>query len=333
MLIRDYSLLGHNTFGMDVKAGAYFEYTSKEALRTFLLSSDFEPYRECFLVIGAGSNLLFRKDYDGLVLHSAIRDLDIIEETDDGVLVRVGSGVCWDDFVAWSVERNLHGAENLSGIPGEVGASAVQNIGAYGAEVCQLIERVEALGLDGEERLFSNEECNYGYRDSIFKRELKGKYIITAVTYRLCKQGNLNLSYGNLRERVEGTTVNDVREAVCSLRASKLPDPHTLGNAGSFFKNPVIPRWQYEHLRDVWPSIPCYKVDDENVKVPAGWLIEQCGWKGCALGRAAVHEHQALVLVNLGGATGGEVVSLARHIVEDVHNKFGIEISPEVNVI
>lgn len=333
MLIRDYSLLGHNTFGMDVKAAAYFEYTSVETLRAFLRSAEFEPYRECFLVIGAGSNLLFRKDYDGLVLHSAIRDLDVVEETDDDLLVRVGSGVCWDDFVAWSVERSLHGAENLSGIPGEVGASAVQNIGAYGAEVCQLIERVEALDLDGEKRLFSNEECQYGYRDSIFKRELKGKYIITAVTYRLRKQGELNLSYGNLRERVEETSVDGVREAVCSLRASKLPDPTVLGNAGSFFKNPVIPRWQYEHLRDVWPSIPCYLVDDEKVKVPAGWLIEQCGWKGRSLGRAAVHEQQALVLVNLGGATGDEVVSLARHIVEDVQKKFGIEISPEVNVI
>ena len=333
MFIKDFSLLGHNTFGMDVKAAAYAEFTSVESLRDMLLSADFAPYRDRFLVVGAGSNLLFRKDYDGLVLHSAIRNLDVIAETDDDVLVRVGSGVCWDDFVRWSVECNLHGAENLSAIPGEVGASAVQNIGAYGAEVCQLIERVEALDLDGLLRVFTNEECQYGYRDSLFKRELRGKYIITAVTYRLHKWGELNLAYGNLRERVRGTTVSDVREAVCALRASKLPDPGVLGNAGSFFKNPVVSRWQYEHLRDVWPSIPCYKIDEEHVKVPAGWLIEQCGWKGRALGRAAVHEHQALVLVNLGGAKGEEVVRLAQQIVADVYSKFGIEISPEVNVI
>lgn len=333
MLKRDYSLLGHNTFGMDVKAAAYVEYASVEELRSLLRSADFVPYRENFLVIGAGSNLLFQGDFDGLILHSTICEKAVVEETDEAVWVRVGSGVCWDDFVAWSVERDLHGAENLSAIPGEVGASAVQNIGAYGAEVCQLIERVEALDLDGQERIFTNEECRYGYRDSIFKRALKGKYVITYVTYRLQKQGELNLSYGNLRERMKGNTVRDVREAVCAMRASKLPDPALLGNAGSFFKNPVIPRWQYDHLRDVYPSIPCYSVDDEQVKVPAGWLIEQCGWKGRTLGRVAVHEHQALVLVNRGGATGDEVVALAANIVGDVQRKFGIEISPEVNII
>ena len=333
MLNKDYSLLGHNTFGMDVRAAAYVEFASEEELRALLCSADFVPYRENFLVIGAGSNLLFQGDYDGLILHSTISDREVVEETDESVLVRVGSGVVWDDFVAWSVEHGLHGAENLSAIPGEVGASAVQNIGAYGAEVCQLIERVEALGLDGAKRSFTNDECRYGYRDSIFKRELKGQYIITHVVYRLRKQGELNLAYGNLRERTEGDTVGDVREAVRALRASKLPDPAVMGNAGSFFKNPVIPRWQYDHLRDVYPSIPCYPVDDERVKVPAGWLIEQCGWKGRALGRAAVHEHQALVLVNRGGATGNEIAALAARIVEDVMRKFGIEISPEVNYI
>ena len=318
---------------MDVKAAAYFEFTSEEELRAFLRSPGFEPFRNRFLVIGAGSNLLFRGDYDGLVMHSAIRSLEVVEETEESLLVRVGSGVIWDDLVQWSVERSLHGAENLSAIPGEVGASAVQNIGAYGAEVCQLIERVRALDLNGEERVFTNQECDYGYRDSIFKRELKGQYIITSVDYRLQKQGELNLSYGNLRERVSEASVQGVRDSVRNLRATKLPDPAVTGNAGSFFKNPVIPRWQYEHLRDVWPSIPCYPVDEEHVKVPAGWLIEQCGWKGRALGRAAVHEHQALVLVNLGGATGEEVVRLAETIARDVERKFGIAISPEVNVI
>lgn len=335
MLNKDYSLARHNTFGMDVHAAAWAEFASEESLRELLLSPEFVPWRERFLVIGSGSNLLFCGDYDGLVLHSAIRGICVVGETDDDVLVRVGSGVLWDDFVAWAVSRHYYGAENLSAIPGEVGASAVQNIGAYGAEVCQLIESVSALDLDGVPHVFTNAQCRYGYRDSIFKHEWKGRYVITSVTYRLQKHGMLNLSYGNLREHLpEGSaTPADVREAVCAVRARKLPDPAVTGNAGSFFKNPVIPRWQYDHLRDVWPSMPSYDVDDAHVKVPAGWLIEQCGWKGRALGRAAVHEHQALVLVNLGGATGDEVVNLARHIVQDVRQKFGIEISPEVNVI
>ena len=262
MLNKDYSLLGRNTFGMDVRAAAYAEFASEEELRELLLSPEFEPYKNRFLVIGAGSNLLFRGDYEGLILHSTICERESVEETDESVLVRVGSGVVWDDFVAWSVEHGLHGAENLSAIPGEVGASAVQNIGAYGAEVCQLIESVEALSLEGQKRIFTNAECQYDYRDSIFKRELKGKYVITHVVYRLHKQGELNLAYGNLRERTEGDKVCDVREAVRALRASKLPDPAVTGNAGSFFKNPVIPRWQYDHLRDIYPSIPCYPVDE-----------------------------------------------------------------------
>lgn len=335
MLNKDYSLARHNTFGMDVHASAWAEFASEEALRALLLSPDFVPWRERFMVIGSGSNLLFCGDYDGLVLHSAIRGIRVVEETADDVLACAGSGVLWDDFVAWAVGQGYYGAENLSAIPGEVGASAVQNIGAYGAEVCQLIECVSVLDLDGGRHVFTNAECRYGYRDSIFKNEWKGRYVITSVTYRLHKQGTLNLSYGNLRERLPegGATLSGVREAVCAVRAAKLPDPAVMGNAGSFFKNPVIARWQYDHLRDVWPSMPSYPVDDEHVKVPAGWLIEQCGWKGRALGRAAVHEHQALVLVNLGGATGDEVVGLARHIVADVRQKFGIEISPEVNVI
>jgi len=334
-LNKDYSLVGHNTFGMSVKAAAWAEFASVDELRDVLLSPEFVPYRERFLVIGSGSNLLFCADYDGLVLHSTMRGIEVVDDTEDSVLVRAGAGVLWDDFVAWAVGREYYGAENLSAIPGEVGASAVQNIGAYGAEVSQLIESVHTLDVDGKERTFSNEECCYGYRDSIFKRELKGQYIVTAVDYRLKKQGTLNLSYGNLRERIpEGMeTLEAVRKAVCDVRASKLPDPAVMGNAGSFFKNPVILRWQYDHLHDVWASMPCYEVDKEHVKVPAGWLIEQCGWKGRALGRAAVHEHQALVLVNRGGATGEEVVSLAQRIVKDVRDKFGIKISPEVNVI
>lgn len=333
---REYPLIEHNTFGMDVKAAAFFEYTSEDELRTFLLSADFEPFRNRFLAIGAGSNLLFQGDYDGLILHSMMRDLTVVGDEDDDVLVRVGSGYVWDDFVVWSVAGGLCGAENLSAIPGEVGASAVQNIGAYGAEVCQLIDTVEALDLEGRLRCFTNDECRYGYRDSIFKNELKGQYIITHVTYRLSKSPSLRLDYGNLRSEMEKkgeATPMAVSDAVRAIRASKLPDPKVMGNAGSFFKNPVVERWQYEHLRDVYPSIPCYPIDDTHVKVPAGWLIEQCGWKGRSLGRAAVHERQALVLVNLGGATGKEIMDLASRIVDDVHRKFGVDIHPEVNYI
>lgn len=332
----DYPLLSHNTFGMDVKAEVFCEYDDEEDLRQLLLSEVFAPYAENFIVIGAGSNLLFLKDYDGLVLHSRMKNLAVVDEMEDEVLVQVGSGFVWDDFVEWSVSQDLHGAENLSAIPGEVGASAVQNIGAYGAEVSQLIEKVEAMDLQGNLRCFSREECCYGYRDSIFKGDLKGQYIITNVTFRLKKNPVWKLDYGNLRAEVENAgevTGETVREAVCTIRKSKLPDPEVLGNAGSFFKNPVIEREQYEHIRDVYPSIPCYPVDERTVKVPAGWLIEQCGWKGRRWGNAAVHEKQALVLVNLGGATGREIMDLAERIAADVQKTFGIEITPEVNYI
>ena len=226
--------------------------------------------------------------------------------------------------------------ETLSAIPGEVGASAVQNIGAYGVEVCDVIDRVETMDLQGNLRIFSCEECRYGYRDSIFKKELRGQYIVTHVVYRLQKSPTLKLDYGDLRTRVEaeGTpTISAVRRAVTAIRDSKLPNPKILGNAGSFFTNPVIPRTQYIQLKEQYPNMPSYAVDDTHVKVPAGWLIEQVGWKGRSLGNAAVHDRQALVLVNKGGATGAEVMELASHICEEILNKYGIRIVPEVNYI
>lgn len=337
--IENFPLLGHNTFGMDVRAAAFFEYDRVEELRTFVQSSRFAHYRHRYLPIGAGSNLLFGGDYDGLLVHSAIRGCTVVEDDGRSVLLRVGSGCVWDDVVARCVKDGLGGAENLTAIPGEMGAAAVQNIGAYGQEVCNLIETVEALDVDGNERVFTNEACRYGYRDSIFKNELKGQYFMTYVTLRLQRQPVLNLDYGPLRERLKAEalghepTLADVRKAIAAIRASKLPDPAVTGNAGSFFKNPVIPLDQYNHLKDVWQSIPCFPVDDAHVKVPAAWLIEQCGWKGRSLGRAAVHDRQALVLVNLGGATGQEVMALAGRITADVERIFGIQIFPEVNYI
>lgn len=331
----NHSLLAHNTFGMDVRAALFFEYDTVEELQTFLQSDDF-AHRNRYIHIGSGSNLLFEGDYRGIVMHSALHTLEVVEESDAHVLVRVGSGYVWDDFVAHCVAQGWAGVENLSAIPGEVGASAVQNIGAYGVEVRDVIVRVEAMALDGTTRTFTNEECGYGYRDSVFKRELRGQYIITHVTYRLEKSPTYRLDYGDLRARVEACgepTLKAVREAVTAIRDSKLPDPRVLGNAGSFFTNPVIPRAQYEALKEKHPNMPSYPIDEERVKVPAGWLIDHAEWKGKALGRAAVHDRQALVLVNLGGATGKEVMTLAERVCEDVFNKYGIRITPEVNFI
>ena len=331
----NYSLLKHNTFGIDVRAALFVEYNTTNELQKFLQSEDFARH-ERFLHIGSGSNLLFGADYDGIVMHSAIHDLEVISETNDHVWVRVGAGYVWDDFVSYCVEQGWGGAENLSIIPGEVGASAVQNIGAYGIEVRDIIEHVEAMAVDGTKRTFTNEECQYGYRDSIFKRELRGQHIITHVVYRLTKNPIFRLDYGDLRAHVEAhgaPTLKTVRDAVIAIRESKLPDPQVLGNAGSFFTNPVIPHEQYNSLKEQYPNMPSYPIDDTYVKIPAGWLIDSIGWKGKALGHAAVHDRQALVLVNLGGATGREIMALAEHLSEEVYNKYGIRITPEVNFI
>ena len=331
----NYSLLKHNTFGMDVRATLFFEYDTLEELREFLMSEDLALYSRS-IHIGGGSNLLFAGDYKGIVMHSAVRTLEVVGENNDHVLIRVGSGYVWDDLVAHCVTQGWAGIENLSAIPGEVGASAVQNIGAYGVEVKDVIVSVETMALDGTTRIFTNEECQYGYRDSIFKRKLRGQYIVTHVTYRLDKTPTYRLDYGDLRARVEShgePTLKAVRDAVTAIRDSKLPDPRVLGNAGSFFTNPVISRTHYEVLKEQYPSIPSYPIDEERVKVPAGWLIDSAGWKGRSLGRSAVHDRQALVLVNLGGATGKEVMELAERVCEDVYNKYGIRITPEVNFI
>ena len=332
----NYSLRNNHTFGMDVRAALFVEYATADELRALLQSDDFARHRHRYLHIGAGSNLLFGGDYDGLVMHSAMCDLSVVAEEDDSLLVRVGSGYVWDDFVAHCVAHGWAGVENLSAIPGEVGASAVQNIGAYGVEVCDVIERVETLALDGTPRTFACAECQYGYRDSIFKRDLRGQYIVTHVVYRLTKTPHFKLGYGDLKARVEsaGTvTLEAVRRAVMEIRAAKLPDPAVTGNAGSFFTNPVIPLGHYQKLKEKYPDMPSYTIDDTRVKVPAGWLIEHAGWKGRALGRAAVHDRQALVLVNKGGATGAEVMELARRICEDIYTNYEIRIVPEVNYI
>ncbi len=330
------SLLPYNTFGMDVKASRFVEYASVEELRG-LWNAEREAVARA-LHIGGGSNLLFASDYEGLILHSAIKGYTVVKETEEEVEVRVGAGEVWDDFVAYTVANGWYGAENLSLIPGEVGASAVQNIGAYGVEAKDLIVSVDTFGLEtGEERRFMREECRYAYRESIFKQELKGKYAVTFVTYRLKKHPVFHLEYGNIRAELEkqGCQVDleNVRRIIIAIRQAKLPDPKVLGNAGSFFMNPVVPKMQFEALLAQYPDMPHYPVDDAHVKIPAGWMIDRCGWKGKRVGHAGVHEKQALVLVNCGGATGKEVMHLAEEIVASVRERFGVTIRPEVNYI
>lgn len=334
-IFRDYSLLPHNTFGMDVKASVFIEYASVEELKEVL---SLYVKDNQWLHIGKGSNLLFTGDFSGIILHSAIKGYEVIHEDTNEVVVRVGAGEVWDDFVAMTVENEWYGAENLSLIPGEVGASAVQNIGAYGVEAKDLIVGVEAIEVStGKESIFKNEECGYAYRESVFKSSLKYQYLVTHVSYRLKKTPCYHLDYGNIRLELEKQkarlTLANVRQAIISIREAKLPDPKLQGNAGSFFMNPVISRKHFEALLVDYPLMPHYEVDAESIKIPAAWMIDQCGWKGKRLGRAGVHDKQALVLVNLGGAVGTEVIALSEAIQKSVYEKFGINILPEVNFI
>ena len=333
---RHYSLKPHNTFGIDARCRRYLEYATVEEAQA--VAGELRREAGEYLLIGSGSNLLLTKDDDGTVVHSALRGIKLLDEG----RVRCGSGERWDDVVAWSVAHGLAGAENLSLIPGEVGASAVQNIGAYGAEVKDIIETVEAVEIaTGRLCTFTNAECQYGYRDSRFKHDWKNRYLMTHVTYRLKSADDAeacNTSYGNIsseleRRNISRPTVGQLRDVIIDIRREKLPDPETTGNAGSFFMNPVVSREKYEQLLQEYPQMPHYRIDDDHEKIPAGWMIEQCGWKGRELGAAGVHDRQALVLVNRGGATGADIVRLCETIQEDVEAKFGIRIHPEVNII
>ena len=329
------SLLPYNTFGIDVKADFFIEYDSASDLQDVLKSEIVRNNRT--LHIGGGSNLLFMHDFKGVILHSAIHSIQKIREDTDSVYLEVGSSVNWDDFVGYCVENGWGGVENLSLIPGEVGASAVQNIGAYGVEVKEVIVEVNTVEIETAcFKAFMNEDCRYGYRDSLFKNELKGKYIITSVLFRLNKNPEFRLKYQHLEDEVKKNGVlnlSNIRKTIIHIRESKLPDPKITGNAGSFFMNPVIPKEQFLALQVLYPQIPHYFDSETSEKIPAAWLIDQCGWKGKHIGNAGVHEKQALVLVNLGGATGAEIVYLAEQIQQSVKVKFGIELKPEVNYI
>lgn len=333
---KNYNLLHHNTFCIDACCHTFVEYTSVEEAREV---ADRLKDEVTLLILGGGSNLLLTGDFPGTVVHSAIKGWMTETLPDGNVLLRVGSGETWDDVVALCVANGWHGAENLSLIPGEVGASAVQNIGAYGAEVADLIEKVEAVDLqNGQVCEFTAADCQYGYRQSRFKHEWKNRFLITYVTYRLSTTYTPLLDYGNIRAELERLGINnptaaEVREVIIGIRRRKLPDPAVEGNAGSFFMNPVVSRELFEQLLADYPQMPHYFVDDTHEKIPAGWLIDQCGWKGRSLGCAGVHSRQALVLVNRGGAKGEDIVHLSDAIRQDVKARFNIDIHPEVNII
>ncbi len=332
--LSNYSLLQHNTFGIDAKCRRFLEYASIEEAQQVaaILRESSLPY----IIIGGGSNLLLTQDFDGIVVHSAIKGCQ--RSKVEGQLI-CGSGEIWDDVVDYAVNHQLYGAENLSLIPGDVGASAVQNIGAYGAEVKDLLTEVEAVEIaTGNLCVFQNEECDYAYRQSRFKGEWKNQYLITHVTYQLQTVFQPHLDYGNIRSELErkgivNPSALQLRQTIIDIRNAKLPDPKVMGNAGSFFMNPIVSKEKYEQLAAQYEGMPHYTVDATHEKIPAGWMIDQCGWKGKSMGRAGVHDKQALVLVNRGGATGKEIVALCEAIQCDVKEKFGIEIHPEVNII
>lgn len=342
--LKDYSLLAHNTFGIDAKCSRFVEYASVEEAQQLVAS--LTEADQPLLILGGGSNLLLTGDYQGTVLHSAIMGIEVMEnssfenqENEKGsVFLKCGSGEVFDDVVAYAVEHGYHGAENLSIIPGEVGASAVQNIGAYGVEAKDIIYKVEAVEIaTGKVVNFDNADCQYSYRQSKFKHEWRDKYLVTHVIYRLSKTFTPDLDYGNIRaslaaKHIAEPTALQLRDVIIEIRNAKLPDPKVEGNAGSFFMNPIVEKAKYDELAAQHPGMPHYTIDAEHEKIPAGWMIDQCGWKGKSLGRAGVHDKQALVLVNRGGATGEEIVKLCETIRKDVFEKFGIEIHPEVNV-
>ena len=333
----DYSLKAYNTFGIDAKAKLFAQFSTVQELQELLQMPELKQEEK--LVLGGGSNVLFTKDFDGVVLRNEIKGIEVLRQDEEHVYTKVGSGEVWHDFVLYTLEHNWGGLENLSLIPGSVGAAPLQNIGAYGVELKDVFYELEAVELTtGQVHTFDNATCQFGYRESVFKNRLKGQYIVTSVTFRLNKKHRLNTSYGAIQStlqemQVEQPTIQDVSAAVCHIRSTKLPNPKEIGNAGSFFKNPEIPLDQFENLKAQFPDIPSYPVSETTVKVPAGWLIEQCGWKGKVIENYGVHKNQALVLVNYGGAKGDQVRQLAFDIIDSVEQKFGIRLHPEVNIL
>lgn len=332
----DFSLKGFNTFGIDVRAKEFVVVNAHQDLFDLILKRDLT--KEKFLMLGGGSNILFTKDFEGLLIKNEIGGIEIMKEDDQQVLIRVGAGMIWHEFVLYCIERGWGGLENLSLIPGTVGASPIQNIGAYGVEVKDLIDEVEGIDLAQKNtRKIKSQDCAFEYRSSIFKTNLKNKFLITAVVFKLTKQHRLHIEYGAIKDElskmmVDHPSIKDVSNAVINIRQSKLPDPNIIGNAGSFFKNPLVSAKKLHDLKSIYPSIISFP-NGSDFKLAAGWLIEQAGWKGHREGNVGCHEKQALVLVNHGNASSLEVLRLAQKIQESVSNKFGIELEMEVNII
>lgn len=332
----NYNLKPHNTFGVEARCRYFFEFTEPEDLNTFVKSN--ETWKDLPLfVLGGGSNVLFQKDFEGLVLHPNIPGILKVKEDRQNIWFEVGAGEIWDDFVKYCVDYGVGGVENLSLIPGSVGAAPVQNIGAHGQEISNVIEWVK--GYDLEQKIpveFSKDDCRFGYRDSLFKRELKNRVVITSVVFRLEKFPEFNLKYGQVEEKVKELgeiNLQNIRSAIIEIRSSKLPDVNKSGNAGSFFKNPVVNSVVAEKVRAQFPDVPVYPVNEKRVKLAAGWLIEKAGWKGRREGNVGMHEKQALVLVNYGHATGKEIYDFSEKIMDSVKEKFGIELEREVNCV
>lgn len=330
-----FSLKAYNTFGINAIAKYFIEFSSADILAEIL--AEHQGVEK--MTLGGGSNILFTKNFGGLVLKNNIPGISVVNEDDDSFYVKVGAGVNWHEFVVYCVSNNFGGVENMSLIPGNIGASPMQNIGAYGVEIKDVFHELTAWNItENKMQCFNNSDCEFGYRESIFKKKYKGQFIILDVTFKLSKKPVFNISYGAItseleKMNVQELTIQAISEAVIKIRTSKLPDPSVIGNAGSFFKNPEIDRHELYELLRIEPGIPNYKIDDETFKIPAGWLIEQCGWKGYRKGDAGCYEKQALVLVNYGNATGKEIFDLSDEIKISVKEKFGIDLEREVNII
>ncbi len=332
---KDYPLKSKNTFGLDVKTRFFVEASIPDKIS---FSLNYASYYDLpIMVLGGGSNILFTRDYEGLIIRPTIQGIEVVNDAPETVTIRVGAGVNWDNLVEWSVSRGFGGLENLSYIPGDVGASPIQNIGAYGVEAKDTIVKVEGLNIISKKMFeLTNAECQFDYRYSIFKGELKHRVVVTHVHFKLSKKPTLITHYGNLDEEINKLgerTIQTVRDTVIKIRKQKLPEPTEIGNAGSFFKNPLVKTSVFEALQSKYEKVPSYPASDDHVKIPAGWLIEQCGWKGKRVGNCGVHQNQALVLVNYGEAKGSEILDLAHQIQKSVNDQFGIKLEMEVNVI
>ncbi|MBC8267104.1 MAG: UDP-N-acetylmuramate dehydrogenase [Flavobacteriales bacterium] len=334
--LENFSLKKHNTFGIDAKAKYFSEFISVSELKD-ILNSEIYSNNKTF-VLGEGSNILLTKDFEGLIMHNKINGICILEDHENSIIVEVGGGVNWNDFVMWSVSQELSGIENLALIPGTVGASPVQNIGAYGMEVKESISKVHAFNIKTRKsEIFSNEDCNFEYRNSIFKGEVKNKFIITKVEFELSKTPLNKTTYGAIQEELKTLNLREnpknIAKAVINIRSRKLPDPQVLGNSGSFFKNPIIKTERFNKLKKEFPNIVGYKISETKTKLAAGWLIDNAGLKGYRKGDAGVHKNQALVLVNYGNASGQDIINLSKKVQHTILEKYGIAIEPEVNLL